>query len=101
MVNILSLDSVKAIVGDAAGALTVMTDDVGTTVDSLAFEVKGGAPLDVVTTGLRDVVRDLFAAWASEVAEQSGITVEATGYGTTVLANADDDGRATVRSSAV
>jgi hypothetical protein len=101
MVNILSLDAVKAVVGDAAGALTVMTDDVGTTVDSLALEIKGGAALDVVTMGLRDVVRDLFAAWTSDVTEQSGITVEATGYGTTVLANADDDGSATVRSSAV
>ncbi|MEU1527520.1 hypothetical protein ABZ413_35560 [Nocardia rhamnosiphila] len=98
MVNILSLDAVKAIVGDAAGALTVMTDDVGTTMDSPAL-LNGGTQLDVDTRGVRDLVRDLFAAWASDVTEQAGITREATGYGTTVLANADDDGSATVRSS--
>ncbi|WP_063062399.1 hypothetical protein [Nocardia sienata] len=101
MVKILSLDAVKATVGDAAGALTVMTDDLGTTVDSLAAEMKGGSPLDAATTAVREVVLDLFAAWTGDVTEQSGITVEATGHGTTVLANADDDGSATVRSSAV
>ncbi|MEV0110527.1 hypothetical protein AB0H42_29900 [Nocardia sp. NPDC050799] len=101
MVNILSLDAVKAIVGDAAGALTVMTDAVGTTVDSLVVQSKAGSPLDCATTGLLGVIRDIFDAGACDVTEQAGITVEATGYGTTVLSNADIDGQATVHSAAV
>ncbi|GGL40550.1 hypothetical protein [Nocardia jinanensis] len=101
MVNIVSLDAVKAIVGDAAGALTVMTDDVGTTVDSLVLASKADSPLDRDMTGKLDWIRDTFAAAASDVAEQSGITVEATGYGTTVLADADLDGGVSVRSTAV
>lgn len=101
MVNILSLDAAKAAVGDAAGALTVMTDDVGTTVDTLVLQSKADSPLDRDMTGKLDWIRDTFAAAACDVAEQSGITVEATGYGTTVLSNADIDAQATVRSTAV
>ncbi|MEU4839462.1 hypothetical protein [Nocardia testacea] len=101
MVNILSLDSVRAIVGDAAGALTVMTDDVGTTVDSLVLQSKADSPLDRDMTGKLDWIREVFTAGAADVTEQSGITVEATGYGTTVLSNADIDGQTTVRSAAV
>ncbi|MGW1742659.1 hypothetical protein ACWCPQ_28070 [Nocardia sp. NPDC001965] len=101
MVNIHSLDAVKAIVGDAAGALTVMTDDVGTTVDSLMLVSKADSSLDRDMTGKLDWIRDTFAAAASDVVEQSGITVEATRYGTTVLDNADLDGRDTVHSAAV
>ncbi|MFI9538163.1 hypothetical protein ACIG56_33630 [Nocardia fusca] len=101
MVKILSLDAVKATVGDAAGALTVMTDDVGTTVDSLVLQSKAESPLDRDMTGKLDWIRDTFTTAAADVAEQSGITVEATGYGTTVLSNADIDGQATVRSAAV
>ena len=101
MVNILSLDAVKAIVGDAAGALTVMTDDVGTTVDRLVLQSKADSPLDRDMTGKLEWIRDTFVAAAADVAEQSGITVEATGYGTTALSNADTDAGATVHSSAV
>lgn len=101
MVNILSLDEAKASVGDAAGALTVMTDDVGTTVDSLVLQSKADSPLDRDMTSKLDWIRDTFATAAADVTEQSGITVEATGYGTTVLSNADIDGQTTLRSAAV
>jgi hypothetical protein len=101
MVNILSLDAVKAIVGDAAGALTVMTDDVGTTVDSLVLQSKADSPLDRDTIGKLRWIRETCAAAAADVTEQSRITEEATDYGTTILSNADIDGQATVRSAAV
>ncbi|NUS92394.1 MAG: hypothetical protein HOQ36_08260 [Nocardia sp.] len=101
MVNILSLDAVKAIVGDAAGALTAMTDDVGTTVDTLMLASKADSPLDRDMTGKLDWIRDTFAAAASDVTEQSGITVAATGYGATVLDNADLDAGDNVRSATV
>jgi hypothetical protein len=101
MVNILSLDAVTATVGDVSGALAVMTESVGTTVDSLALESKADSPLDRNMTGKLDWIRDTFAAAASEVTQQSATTVQATDYGTTVLGNADVDGGNTVRSAAV
>ena len=99
MVKIASLDAVKASVGDAYGALTVMTDDLGTTVDSWAL--KADTLLDCNMVDKLEWIRDTFAAASADVTEQSGITVEATGYGTTILANADIDGDAAVRSNTV
>ena len=101
MVDIVSLDAVTSVVGDAAGALTVMTDSVGTTVDSLVMQSKADSPLDRNMTGKLDWVRDTFAAAASQVTGQSDTTVQAADYGTTVLGNADIDGSVGVRSAEV
>ncbi|WP_328391707.1 hypothetical protein [Nocardia sp. NBC_00416] len=101
MVKIHSLDEVTATVGDVHGALAVMNENVGTTVDSMALERKPDSPLDRNMTGKLDWIRDTFAAAASAVTEQSDITVQATSYGTTVLGNTDVDGAEAVRSVAV
>lgn len=101
MVKILSLDDLTAIVGDAAGALTVMTDSVGTTVGSWTAGAKSECELDQATLGTLDVIRELFGAGLVGVLEQSGITVEAADLGGTVLRNADIDGGATVQSAEV
>ncbi|MGW0006866.1 hypothetical protein [Nocardia grenadensis] len=101
MVDIVSLDAVTSSVGEAAGALTVMTDSVGTTVDSLVLQSKADSPLDRNMTGKLDWIRDTFAAAAAAVAGQSDTTVQATDHGRTVLGNADIDGRGVVHSAAV
>ncbi|WP_280398895.1 hypothetical protein [Nocardia carnea] len=99
MVKILSLDDLTAIVGDAAGALSVMTDCVGTTVDSWATRSHSECELDQATLETLDVIRDLFGAGLTSVLEQSGITVEATGLGAAVLRNSDIDAGDAVRSA--
>lgn len=101
MVQIHSLDDLTAIVGDAAGALTVMTDCVGTTVDSWETGSKSECALDQATLETLDVIRDLFGAGLTGVLEQSGITVQAADFGRTVLRDADIDGGAVVRSAEV
>ncbi|NKY34780.1 hypothetical protein HGA13_17105 [Nocardia speluncae] len=101
MVKIHSLDDLTAIVGDAAGALTVMTDCVGTTVDSWAPGSKSECELDQATLGTLDVIRELFDAGMTEVLEQSGITVQAADLGRTVLRDADIDGGAAVQTAEV
>ncbi|WP_280424065.1 hypothetical protein [Nocardia carnea] len=101
MVKILSLDDLTAIVGDAAGALTVMTDCVGTTVDSWATGSKSECKLDQATLDTLDVIRDIFGARLTEVLEQTGITVQAADLGKTVLRDADIDGGAAVQSAEV
>ncbi|MGI5220926.1 hypothetical protein [Nocardia sp. CA-290969] len=101
MVHIVSLEGVTASVGDVAGALAVMTESVGTTVDSLAVESKACSTLDRNMLGKLDWIRDTCTAAATEVTEQSGITVQAADFGTTKLRNADIDGGDAVRSATV
>lgn len=101
MVHIVSLEGVTASVGDVAGALSVLTGSVVTTVDSLAVESKADSPLDRNMLGKLDWIRDTCTTAASCVAEQSGITVEAADFGTTMLRNAEIDGSGAVRSAAV
>ncbi|MFI1461018.1 hypothetical protein [Nocardia carnea] len=99
MVKILSLDDLTAIVGDAAGAVSVMTDCVGTTVDSWSTETNSECAIDREMRGTLEVIRDLFAAGLTGVLEQSGITVQATDLGKNVLRNSDIDGSNVVQSA--
>lgn len=101
MVNILSLDDLTAIVGEAAGAMSVMTDCVWTTVDSWSAESHSECTVDKAMLDTLEVIRDLFGAGLTGAVEQSGITVHAADLGTTVLRNSDIDGSNAVRSAEV
>lgn len=97
MVHIASLTGATASVGNAHGAVSVMTGSVGTTVDSL--RLKGESELDRNMTGKLDWIRATFESAASEATEQSEITVRAADFGTTKIGNAETDGAHTVRSA--
>lgn len=99
MVKILSLEDLTAIVGDAAGAVSVMTDCVGTTVDSWSAESNSECVVDRATCETLEGIRELFAAGLIGVLEQSGITVQATDLGKAVLSNSDIDGSLAVQSA--
>ncbi|WP_280413981.1 hypothetical protein [Nocardia carnea] len=99
MVKILSLEDLTAIVGDAAGAVSVVADCVGTTVDSWSAESNSECVVDREMLGTLEVIRDLFGAGLIGVLEQSGITVQATELGKAVLRNSDIDGSLVVRSA--
>lgn len=108
MVHIVSLEAVTASVGEVAGALAVMTDNVRTTVDWPALgtnaeldEADSGSPMDRYLTGKRDLIREWFQAAAAEVPVQTDITERAADHGTTALRNADIDGGNIIRSAAV
>lgn len=108
MVDIGSLDALAGIVGDVAGALAVMIEDVGTAVVSPSGETGPSssaspafARLDLDMVGKQQWIAETFAAKMSEVPEQSATTVQATDLGTTILADADIEGSETVRSAEV
>ena len=101
MVDIDDPTAVISIAGTFAGALSVMTDQVGTAVDALTVDSGEQSALDRQMTGTLNWVRDTFAQAVTAVTEQSDLTARATDYGATKLGNADIDGAASVRSVSI